>query len=79
METRPCGPPLRLCPQTLRLEPALKSRARGGAKGGTQIHIYFHSSGDQVIVNAEVKTDDSPRAGLFRETTAAALRDEQRS
>lgn len=57
----------------------LKSHARGGAKGGTRIYFYFRSDGDQVIVNAEIKTDDAPSAGLLREATAAAFADRKRS
>ncbi|CAM3407686.1 Addiction module toxin RelE [Deinococcus saxicola] len=57
----------------------LKSHARGGAKGGTRIYLYFRTDGDQVIVNTEVKAGVSPSAALLREATAAAFADDQRS
>lgn len=44
-----------------------------------KLDLSFGSDGDQVIVNAEVKTGDTPSAVLLREATAAAFADEQRS
>lgn len=56
----------------------LKSRTRGGAKGGIRIYFYFRSNGDIVIVNAEAKPGTNPNVMLLKEATHVAVMDKER-
>lgn len=43
----------------------LKTRARGGEKGGTRVYLFWLNADQVVILHAEVKTGDSPSAEML--------------
>lgn len=45
----------------------LKTQARGGQKGGARIYFAFTANGEALLMNAEVKADDSPSEAKIRE------------
>ncbi len=38
----------------------LKTRSRGGQKGGARVYLFLTSDDEAVIVNAEIKTGNKP-------------------
>jgi hypothetical protein len=48
----------------------LKTRARGGQKGGARVYLYWLNN-QPVLCGAEVKTDSTASAGLLAEALAA--------
>jgi hypothetical protein len=38
----------------------LKTRSRGGQKGGARVYLFLTNDGEAVIVNAEIKTGHKP-------------------
>ena len=51
----------------------LKTRSRGGPKGGARVYFAFTSYGDALIINAEVKDSDTPSATKIREALAIVV------
>jgi hypothetical protein len=45
----------------------LKTTVRGGTKGGARVYFFFAETGEAVLVNAEVKSGDSPSQTKIKE------------
>jgi len=55
----------------------LKTRSRGGEKGGTRVYFYWNPFGEPVVVDAETKKGDSPRPGLIARGIGVVLADKK--
>ena len=51
----------------------LKTRARGGGKGGARIYFSFTTEGDALVINAEVKEGVAPSATKIEEALTILL------
>ncbi|MPY67812.1 hypothetical protein F8S09_14160 [Deinococcus sp. SDU3-2] len=51
----------------------LKTRSRGGEKGGARVYFFWTQDGVPTLCGAEVKEGDTPSAGLLKEALRAAL------
>jgi hypothetical protein len=51
----------------------LKTRSRGGQKGGARVYLFLTNNDEAVIVNAEIKTGNQPDPQKLEET-ATVLR-----
>lgn len=51
----------------------LKTRSRGGEKGGARVYFFWTLDGVPILCGAEVKEGDSPDATLLKEALAAFL------
>jgi hypothetical protein len=51
----------------------LKTRSRGGAKGGARVYFAFTNQGEAIIINAEVKAGDSPSSTKIEEALRVLL------
>lgn len=45
----------------------LKTTSRGGTKGGARVYFFFLETNEAVLVNAEVKSGDSPSVAKIKE------------
>jgi hypothetical protein len=48
----------------------LKSRSRGGAKGGARVYFFLTGENEAAIINAESKTGDAPSSSKLDEVAA---------
>ncbi len=51
----------------------LKTRSRGGPKGGARVYFAFTGNGEALVINAEVKDGDAPSAAKITEAAAVTL------
>lgn len=51
----------------------LKTRSRGGPKGGARVYFTFTGHGEALLINAEVKTGDTPSVAKITEALAITL------
>jgi hypothetical protein len=51
----------------------LKTRSRGGPKGGARVYFAFTRSDEALVINAEVKDGDTPSAAKITEAVAITL------
>jgi hypothetical protein len=55
----------------------LKTRSRGGEKGGARVYFYWNRFGEAVLVGAESKKGDSPSQTLITRGITVALADKK--
>lgn len=51
----------------------LKTQSRGGAKGGSRIYFFLNDRDEAVVVNCEVKDDDTASTNKLKEAATVAV------